>query len=52
VQKVFITLKRHGEHMNTERIEALLSQWMESELDEAEDYRATCGSVTDGMSLD
>ena len=47
MQKVFITLKRHGEHMNTEQIEALISQWMESELDEAEDYRATCGPVTD-----
>lgn len=47
VQKVFVTLKQYGERMNTQQIEALISRWMDAELEEAEDYRATCGPVTD-----
>lgn len=46
-KKLFLTLKRHGERMKVEQIEALVQRWLETELDEAEDYRAVCGPVTD-----
>jgi integrase len=47
VQRLFFELKRNGDHMNTAQIEALVSHWLERELEEAEDYRAVVGSVTD-----
>ncbi|MDE3042627.1 MAG: tyrosine-type recombinase/integrase, partial [Nitrospirota bacterium] len=46
-QRVFATLKLKGESMTAPEIERLIARWMESTLDEAEDFRATCGPVSD-----
>jgi integrase len=39
-QRLFLTLKREGAHMTPAEIERLIAQWMDSELEESEDYRA------------
>jgi integrase len=39
-QQLFLILKRQGAHMTPAQIEALIARWMESELEESEDYRA------------
>ena len=46
-RELFHVLKRHGERITKDEIEALVERWLESELDEAEDYRAVCGPVLD-----
>lgn len=45
VQRVLLTLKGRGASMTLTEIEALVSRWMESSLEESEDYRAVCGPV-------
>ena len=45
--RLFTMLKKDGPRMTKEQIDALVSRYMESELDEAEDLRATLGPVTD-----
>ena len=40
VQRVFVTLKKHGARMTPVEIEALIARWIETELEESEDYRA------------
>jgi integrase len=46
-QRLFLTLTKHGDHMTKDQIEALVNQWLESALDEAEDDRATCGLLSE-----
>jgi hypothetical protein len=46
-KQLFLTLKRQGHLMNQEQIETLVAFWLERELDEAEDYRAICGTVSE-----
>lgn len=45
--RLFLTLKRHGERMKVEQIEALVHHWLESELDYAEDCRVLAGPMSD-----
>ena len=47
VQRVFVTLIQRGKGMTKAEIESLIDHWMERELDESEDFRATCGRVND-----
>ncbi len=47
VQRVLIDLKLQGEKMTKAEIDNLVARWLETSLDEAEDHRAVCGSVTD-----
>ena len=44
---LFLTLKKHGERMSKEQIETLVQHWLEMELDELDDYMATCGPFSD-----
>lgn len=37
VQRVFVTLKKHGARMTPAEIETLIANWMDSELVESED---------------
>ena len=46
-KQLFLTLKRRGDLMTKDQIEALVDQWLEAELDEAEDCRTLGGPVTD-----
>lgn len=46
-KRLFVTLKREGDRMTQAQIDRLVSQWLDSELDEAEDYRALSGPVSD-----
>ena len=39
-QRLFLTLKRDGACMTPGEIERLIAHWMDSELEESEDYRA------------
>jgi len=47
VQRLFATLKREGERMNEAEREALVSHWLESELDYAEDCRVLEGPMNE-----
>ena len=47
VQRLFVTLRKHGERMSHEESEALVAHWLEVELDEAEDARTLNGLITD-----
>ena len=38
VQPIFVSLKKHGARMTPAEIEALIANWMDSELEESEDY--------------
>jgi hypothetical protein len=46
IQRVFLTLKKQGDRMTNEQREALVSHWLEAELDEAEDARTLAGSLS------
>lgn len=46
-KRLFRTLRQRGAHMNKEQIEALVSNWLEAELDYAEDCRAFAGFLSD-----
>ena len=46
-RKLFLALKRQGDRMSTEQVEALVEQWLETELDSAEDDRALAGLVSE-----
>jgi hypothetical protein len=46
-RRLFLTLKRHGDRMSEEEIGALVQQWLEAELDYAEDCRVMAGPVSD-----
>ncbi len=46
-KRLFRTLRQHGGHMKKEQIEALVSNWLEAELDYAEDCRALAGRMSD-----
>src|SRR5262245_8553367 len=45
--QLYRTLKRHGEHMTNEQRKALVSHWLDAELEYAEDCRATAGVISD-----
>src|SRR5215472_4940271 len=47
VQRLFATLKREGERMNEAEREALVSFWLESELEYAEDCRVLAGPMNE-----
>ena len=47
IRRVFVTLKRRGKTMTIAEIDTLIARWIDTTLDEAEDYRATCGPVSD-----
>lgn len=46
-RRLFKTLNRHGANMKKTQIEALISNWLDAALDEAEDARASHGHRTD-----
>lgn len=46
-KRLFLTLKRHGHVMNKAQIDQLIAHWLDNALEEAEDYRAVVGLVTD-----
>jgi integrase len=46
-KRLFRTLRQHGGHMKKEQIETLVSNWLEAELDYAEDCRALAGPMSD-----
>ena len=46
-RRLFLTLKKHGERMKADQIDALVQHWLETEFDELDDYMATCGPVSD-----
>ncbi len=46
-KRLFVTLKREGDRMTQAQIDRLVSKWLDSELDEAEDYRAFSGPLSD-----
>jgi hypothetical protein len=48
-KRLFRTLRRYGERMTKDQIEILVSNWLEAELDEAEDYRAFAGPLSDDI---
>ena len=47
IQRLFFTLGREGDRMTEEQRDALVSHWLETELDYAEECRATAGRITD-----
>jgi len=47
VQGLFRALRRDGVRMTNEEREVLVAHWLESELEEAEDYRATFGPISE-----
>jgi hypothetical protein len=44
---LFVSLKRNGDRMNETEREELVAYWLEAELNEAEDYRALAGPMSD-----
>ena len=44
---LFLALRRHGDRMTNEQREALVTHWLEVELDEAEDARTLAGPISD-----
>ena len=50
--RLFTILKKDGGRMTREQVDALIARYMESSLDEGEDFRATCGPVTDAYRDD
>jgi len=48
IEKLFATLKKHGECMTKEEREVLSARWLEPDLDFAEDCRALAGYVARG----
>src|SRR5262249_39544394 len=47
-QSLFLTLRQRGRHMQKSEIDQLVANWIESELDEAEDYRTLNGPFISG----
>ena len=47
VRRVFVTLKLRGKTMTVDQIEELITRWIDTTLEEAEDFRATSGPVSD-----
>lgn len=46
-KRLFRTLRLRGKHMTKDQIEVLVSDWLEAELDYAEDCRALAGPMSD-----
>lgn len=46
-KRVFLTLKRHGHSMTPEQIDCLIARWLDTPLEEAEDYRASLRPISD-----
>ena len=46
-RRLFLTLKKSGERLTKEHIEALVQNWLETEIDELEDFMATAGPFAD-----
>jgi integrase len=46
-RRLFLTLKKSGERLSKEHIEALVQNWLETEIDELEDALAVGGPVSD-----
>jgi hypothetical protein len=51
-KRLFRTLKQYGERMTKDQIETLVSNWLEAELDYAEDCRAFAGPMSDDRRED
>ena len=47
IQRLFVTLKKDGDSMTDAEREALVTYWLESELDYAEDCRVLAGDISD-----
>jgi integrase len=47
IHQLFLTLKKQGDRMTDEQREALVTHWLEIELDEAEDARTLAGPLSD-----
>ena len=47
IQRLFLTLRKQGEHMTDEQREALVTHWLEVELAEAEDARTLGGPYSE-----
>ncbi len=48
-KRLFVTLKREGDRMTQAQINRLVNQWLEQELDYAEDCRILVGPVSDNQ---
>ncbi|SLM46471.1 protein of unknown function [Nitrospira japonica] len=46
-KRLFVTLKKYGDRMTNEERDILVSHWLESELDYAEDCRVLAGPISD-----
>ena len=46
-RQLFLTLKSHDDRMEQSQIDELVEHWLDSELDEADDYRALSGPLED-----
>ena len=44
---LYMTLRKQGERMTEEQREALVSQWLDAELEYAEDCHATAGKISE-----
>jgi len=47
VKRLFVTLKKDGHRMTQDQIDQLVSRWLDTELDDADDYRAVEGPFSD-----
>lgn len=47
IQQLFLTLRKQGDRMTDAQREALVSQWLERELDESENARTLLGYISD-----
>ena len=47
IRRVFVVLMRRGKAMTVDQIEELITRWINTTLEESEDYRAICGPVSD-----
>src|SRR6188508_3102754 len=46
-RRVFVALKKSGERLSKEQIEALVQHWLETEIDELEDFMAVNGPFSE-----
>ena len=46
-QRVYMTLRKQGNRMTEDERDALVSAWLDAELENAEDCRATAGRMSD-----
>jgi integrase len=46
-RRLFVTLKKSGERLSKEQIETLVQNWLETEIDELDDFMAVSGPFSD-----